>query len=59
MATGILKEDPTLTGRGKFFHKPLSEVPKIDGIPTIVVKCCEYLEFNSIFLILYFIEIFH
>ena len=47
VATGILKEDPTLSDSGKFFHKPLSDVPKIDGIPTIVVKCCEYLEFNN------------
>lgn len=45
---GILKTNPTLpepgTGLGKFFNKNLSEVPKIDGIPSIVVECANYLE---------------
>jgi hypothetical protein len=49
--SGILKEDPTVRnpgeGAGCLFNRNLSEVPKLNGVPTLVVQCCEYLEFKG------------
>ena len=58
--TGILKEDPTQpqpgAGTGCYFNRFLSDVPKMDNIPCIVVECCEFLENNGLLLPVFFYE---
>jgi len=48
VCAGVLQADPTVRGPGEgsgcFFNRFLNQVPKISGVPTIVVQCCEHLE---------------
>ena len=48
VSAGVLKEDPTVRGPGEgngcFFNRFLHDVPKMSGVPTLVVQCCEHLE---------------
>ncbi len=44
---GVLQEDPRGPpggGGGKFFNRHLTEVPKVNGVPSVVVDCCNWLE---------------